>query len=49
VIEVPMSTSTDNAIADQDCTSTLEDPADDIIGFNNGFVVISDLTLQART
>lgn len=49
VIEVPMSTSSDNAIADQDCTSTLEDPADDIIGFNNGFVVISDLTLQART
>lgn len=49
VIEVPMSTSTDNAIADQDCTSTLEDPADDIIGFNNGFVVITDLTLQART
>jgi 5'-nucleotidase len=49
VIEVPMSTSTDNAIADQDCTSTLEDPADDIIGFNNGFVVITDLTLQPRT
>jgi 5'-nucleotidase len=49
VIEVPVSTSSENAIADQDCTSTLEDPADDIIGFNNGFVVISDLTLQPRT
>lgn len=46
VVEVPMSGSTDGAIAAQDCTSTLADPADDITGFNNGFVVISDLTLE---
>ena len=47
LVEVPMSTGTDGAIVDQDCTSTLEDPADDIVGFNNGFVTLSDLTLQA--
>ena len=45
-VEVPVSTSTDGAIAPQDCTSTLEDPADDIVAFNNGFVTISDVTLQ---
>jgi 5'-nucleotidase len=43
---VPMSSGTDGAIVAQDCTSTLEDPADDIIAFNNGFVSLSDLTLQ---
>ena len=48
-IEVPMSTSSDGAIADQDCTSTLEDPADDIVAFNNGFVTISDVTLRAAS
>lgn len=47
LVEVPMSTGTDGAIVDQDCTSTLEDPADDIVGFNNGFVTLSDLSLQA--
>lgn len=44
--EVPMSPETDGAIAEQDCTSTLEDPPDDIVAFNNGFATISDLTLQ---
>lgn len=47
VIEVPMSAESDGAIADQDCTSTLEDPADDITAFNNGFVSLSDLPLRA--
>jgi 5'-nucleotidase len=46
LLEVPMSSSPDGAYEDPDCTSTLEDPADDIAGFNNGFVVISDLTLE---
>jgi 5'-nucleotidase len=46
VAEVPMSTGTDGAIADQDCTSTLEDPADDIVAFNNGFVSLSTIALQ---
>lgn len=46
VVVVPMSTATDGAIADQDCTSTLENPSDDIVAFNNGFVSLSDLTLQ---
>jgi 5'-nucleotidase len=49
VVEVPMSTVSDNAIAEQDCTSTLVDPPDDITAFNNGFVSISDLTLLPRT
>jgi 5'-nucleotidase len=44
-VDVPMSTSTDGAIAPQDCTSTLEDPADDIVAFNNGFVTLSDVTV----
>lgn len=45
-VDVPMSTSTDGAIAPQDCTSTLEDPPDDITGFNNGFVTLSDVTVE---
>ena len=45
--EVPMSAETDGAIAEQDCTSTLEDPPDDIVAFNNGFATVSDLTLEA--
>jgi 5'-nucleotidase len=47
LVDVPMSAETDGAIAEQDCTSTLEDPADDIVGFNNGFATVSDLTLEA--
>ena len=39
-----MSTGNEGAIADQDCTSALEDPSDDIVAFNNGFVTLSDLT-----
>ena len=46
-IEVPMAASTEGAIADQDCTSTLENPADDITAFNNGFVTLSEVTIQA--
>ncbi len=46
LLELPMSSSSDDAYVDPDCTSSLEDPADDIAGFNNGFVVISDLTLE---
>jgi 5'-nucleotidase len=45
-VEVPMATGTEGAIAAQDCTSTLEDPPDDIIGFNNGFVTLSDVTVE---
>jgi len=47
VVEVPMSAGSDGAIADQDCTSTLEDPVDDITAFNNGFVSLSNLPLRA--
>lgn len=47
LVDVPMSAETDGAIAEQDCTSTLEDPADDIVGFNNGYATVSDLTLEA--
>lgn len=46
VVEVPVAGTTDGAIAPQDCTSTLEDPADDITAFNNGFVTISDVTVE---
>jgi 5'-nucleotidase len=46
-VEVPMSESGEGAIADQDCTSTLQDPADDITAFNNGFVTLSEVTIQA--
>lgn len=45
-LEVPMSEATDGAIADQDCTSTLEDPTDDITAFNNGFVTISEISVE---
>lgn len=45
VVEVPMSTATDGAITpSQDCASTLEAPADDIIAFNNGFVSLSSIS-----
>ncbi len=46
VVEVPMSTSSDGAIAVQDCESELEDPTDDIVAFNNGFVTLSVLSLE---
>lgn len=39
--EVPNTTATEQAIVEQDCTSTLTDPADDIVAFNNGFVALS--------
>jgi 5'-nucleotidase len=44
-VEVPISDSTDVAatVELQDCTSTLEDPVDDIEAFNNGFITVSDL------
>ncbi len=45
-IEVPMSEATEGAIADQDCTSTLADPTDDITAFNNGFVTISEISVE---
>lgn len=45
-VEVPMSASQEGAIADQDCTSTLQNPLDDITAFNNGFVTLSEVTVQ---
>ena len=42
-LEVPLSPSGDGAFQEQDCTSTLEAPTDDITAFNAGFVTLSDL------
>jgi 5'-nucleotidase len=42
-VKVPLAPDgTAGAIAPQDCTSTLEDPANDIEAFNNGYVTITD-------
>jgi 5'-nucleotidase len=41
--EVTLSPSNEGAFQEQDCTSTVAQPADDITAFNNGFVTISDL------
>lgn len=41
--EVPVGTDGSQAIVEQDCTSTLEDPADDLEAFNNGFASLSVL------
>ncbi len=47
VARVPMSTSTDGALEpQQDCTSTLTDPPDDIVAFNNGFVSLSSADVE---
>ena len=47
VARVPMSTSTEGALElQQDCTSTLADPPDDIVAFNNGFVSLSSADVE---
>ncbi len=43
LLEVPLAPTGTDAIKDQDCASTLTDPPDDIIAFNNGFVTLSVL------
>ncbi len=43
IAEVPVATTGTDAIIEQDCASTLADPTDDIIAFNNGFVSLSVL------
>jgi 5'-nucleotidase len=44
VADVPLAPEgTEGVIAPQDCASTLEDPPDDIVGFNNGFVTLTEL------
>jgi len=48
LVEVPISTA-DAALdlGTSDCTSTKTDPADDLVGFSEGFVTLSNLPLQA--
>ncbi|MCI0632866.1 MAG: 5'/3'-nucleotidase SurE, partial [Actinobacteria bacterium] len=41
-IEVPAATTGDAGTA-SDCTSTLEDPPDDVVAFANGFVTLTEL------
>ncbi|MEX1144097.1 MAG: hypothetical protein WEE69_02180 [Acidimicrobiia bacterium] len=48
VVEVPIATAGDdvNAVLQAEavhCDSTLEDPADDVEAFNNGFVTLTDV------
>lgn len=48
VIKVPMSTSSQGALEPkQDCSSTLANPVDDILAFNNGYVTLSDVAVSA--
>jgi 5'-nucleotidase len=42
LVEVPAAT-TGDALAPSDCTSTLEDPADDLVAFANGYATISEV------
>jgi 5'-nucleotidase len=42
LVEVPAA-ATGDALAAVDCTSTLEDPADDLIAFTNGFATLSEV------
>jgi 5'-nucleotidase len=42
LVEVPSAT-TGDAGAPSDCTSTLEDPADDVIAFQNGYAALSEV------
>ncbi|MHB1138200.1 MAG: 5'/3'-nucleotidase SurE [Microthrixaceae bacterium] len=46
-LEVTVSPSGDGAFQEQDCTSTLEAPTDDITAFNHGFVTLSDVPAVA--
>jgi 5'-nucleotidase len=44
LVDVPLAPEgTEGVIAQQDCASTLEDPSDDIVAFNNGFVTLTEL------
>jgi 5'-nucleotidase len=44
-IEVPLApVGTAGAITAQDCTSTLQDPPNDVVAFNNGYVTITALS-----
>lgn len=46
VVEVPLAPNgAPNAIALQDCASTLADPPDDITAFNNGFVTLTEMAI----
>lgn len=49
-IRVEMSTTGEGAYTkgEQDCTAQMDPPADDITGFNNGWVTLSSVTLVAR-
>ena len=40
-VEVPLATANEGAYQVQDCTSTVTDPADDITGFNAGYVTLT--------
>ncbi len=42
LVEVP-ATPTGDALAPVDCTSTLEDPTDDVTAFSNGFATLSEV------
>ena len=43
-VEVPQAPAgTEGVVAIQDCASSLEDPADDVVAFNNGFVTLTAL------
>jgi 5'-nucleotidase len=46
LVEVPLAATPDNAVAPSDCTSTLEDPADDVEAFVNGFATLTVLPAQ---
>ena len=41
ILEVPLAASTVGALDTQDCTSTLQDPVDDVEAFRNGFITLS--------
>jgi 5'-nucleotidase len=48
LVEVPLAPNgTPDAVANQDCASTLEDPTNDIEAFNNGFVTLSEVAIPA--
>ena len=47
VFETELASSTEGAVTDQDCTSTLDNPTNDIEAFNNGYITLTDIPIPA--
>jgi len=45
LFETQLATTTDGAVQDQNCESTLDNPTNDIEAFNNGYITLTDIPI----